>query len=52
MGNFLGVLNVKSSNFAESREQTNIELITYLKTKTMKEVGETVELLRDYYPTN
>lgn len=53
MGSFLGVQHTTSSNLSgKQKEQKNIKIITFLKTRTMSDVSETIELLRDYYPTN
>lgn len=52
MGNFLGVGNVKSTGFDEERLQKNKDLIYFLKKKSMRNVSEVVETIRDYYPTN
>lgn len=48
MGNFLGVRfknNIRNN-------QDNMAMVSYLKKKNMRDIGEVVELIRDYYPTN
>lgn len=51
MGNFLGVENLPGS-LRNTQGSVNKELIAFLKTRNMNQIGETVEAIRDYYPTN
>ncbi|KAL4498421.1 hypothetical protein ABPG72_013227 [Tetrahymena utriculariae] len=48
MGNFLGVRLSRNQKYINE----NIDLINFLKKKKMKDIYETVEIIRDYYPTN
>lgn len=47
MGNFL-----TASHESTQKSQINISLISRLKTQTMRDVNEAIEIMRDYYPTN